>query len=66
MMLLVAFVLAFAIYAIYLIRFLMDDKINSPEDVEKYLGLNVLGQIPNRYDTSRRKKYYGYGQTAEQ
>ncbi len=66
LILLVAFVLAFAIYAIYLIRFLMDDKINSPEDVEKYLGLNVLGQIPNRDDTSRRKKYYGYGQTAEQ
>lgn len=28
------------------IAFLLDDKIKSPEDVEKYLGLSVLGSIP--------------------
>ena len=37
------------------------------EDVEKYLGVNMLGQIPNRDEAQRRKKkgyggyYYGYG-----
>ena len=59
--LLVAFMFAMVVYAIYLIRFLMDDKINTPEDVEKYLGLSLLGQIPNKYDTGKRKKYYAYG-----
>ena len=28
------------------IAFIVDDKIKSPEDVEKYLGLSVLGAIP--------------------
>lgn len=34
------------VYAIYLILFVTDDKINSPADVERYLGLNILGSIP--------------------
>ena len=29
-----------------LIAYFADDKIKSAEDVEKYLGLSVLGQIP--------------------
>ena len=45
---------------IYLVMFLMDDKINDPEDVEKYLKLSILGQIPNKSDAGRRKKYYAY------
>ena len=28
------------------------------EDVERYLGLNLLGQIPNKQDTGRGKRYY--------
>ncbi len=28
------------------VAFILDDKIKSPEDVEKYLGLSVLGSIP--------------------
>ena len=58
--LLVAFAAAAVIYVIYLIMFLMDDKINDPEDVEKYLKLSILGQIPNKQDAGRRKKYYAY------
>ncbi len=58
--LLIAFVGAVVVYGIYFVRFLLDDKVNTPEDVEKYLGLSLLGQIPNKHDTSRKKKYYGY------
>lgn len=57
---LVAMLCAMMIYVFYLIRFLMDDKINTPEDVEKYLGLSLLGQIPNKYDAVRKKKYTAY------
>ena len=28
------------------------------EDVEKHLGLNLLGQIPNKQDAGRGKRYY--------
>lgn len=38
------------VFVIYLIIFILDDKINTEEDVNKYLGLNVLGYIPNRND----------------
>ena len=56
--LLVAFACAIVVYVVYLVMFLMDDKINTPEDVERYLGLNLLGQIPNKQDTGRGKRYY--------
>lgn len=58
--LLVGVAAALVIYVIYLVIFLMDDKINGPEDVEKYLQLSVLGQIPNKQDSGRKKKYYAY------
>ena len=58
--LLIAFACAALVYGVYFVRFLMDDKVNTPEDVEKYLGLSLLGQIPNKHDNSRKKKYYGY------
>lgn len=58
--LLVAFVAAILVYGIFFVRFIMDDKINSPEDVEKYLGLNVLGAIPNKHHLNRRREKYGY------
>ena len=60
MVLLIAFVAGVAVYAIYFIAFMLDDKINSAEDVERYLGVSMLGMIPNRYDVSRRKSKYGY------
>ncbi len=58
--LLIAFVAAVLVYGIYFIRFILDDKINAPEDVEKYLGLNVLGAIPNKNQLGRRREKYGY------
>ena len=58
--LLVSFVAAIVVYGIYFLRFIMDDKVNTPEDVERYLGLNVLGAIPNKNHLSRRREKYGY------
>ena len=57
---LVAFAVAFLVYALHFVLFLLDDKINNTEDVEKYLGLSTLGVIPDRNDISRRKQRYGY------
>ena len=65
LVILIAFVAAVAVYAVFLILHLMDDKINTAGDVERYLGLNLLGVIPNREDACRRKSknrayYYRY------
>lgn len=71
--LLIGLVAALLVYAVYFVIALLDDKINQPDDVERYLGLSTLGIIPNR-DGTRKKKYksdgsyyyyykrsYGYG-----
>lgn len=52
---LVGFVLA---AGIVIARFLLDDSIKTQEDVEKYLGLSVLGLIPEieGADSSKKKK----------
>lgn len=65
MLLLLAFAAAFMVYAVYLILFLLDDKINSAEDVERYLELSTLGQIPYKNDNGRRKKYYASSKTPQ-
>lgn len=57
---LVAVLAAFAVYAIFFIIFIFDDKINDAEDVENYLGLSMLGEIPNRYEALKRKEKYSY------
>ncbi|MBQ8416647.1 MAG: hypothetical protein IJX13_07110 [Clostridia bacterium] len=62
---LIAFVCALAVYGVYFVLYLMDDKINTAEDVEKYLGVSMLGVIPNRQDATRRGRrggYYGYSE----
>jgi len=63
--LLIALVAGFAVYGLYFIRFILDDKISSPDDVEKHLGLNVLGSIPDKNSLRRRRNkeeyYYTYG-----
>lgn len=67
LVILVAIVGAVAVYAVYLIIRLMDDKINTTSDVERYLGFNILGVIPNREDARRRglrrRAYYRYSGT---
>lgn len=61
--LLVGILGAALIYAIFFLRFVLDDKINSAEDVERYLGLTVLGTIPNKNTVNSKKgtyyRYYG-------
>lgn len=53
-----------AVYVVFVVLHFLDDKINTTEDVEKYLGLNLLGVIPNLDDARRRsmrkKTYYHY------
>ncbi|MDO4650226.1 MAG: Wzz/FepE/Etk N-terminal domain-containing protein [Eubacteriales bacterium] len=47
---------AFLIYAVYVIRFLFDDRIRTDEDIEEKLGLSILGSIPDANTMRRRKK----------
>lgn len=56
----VAAIAMVAVYVIFLVNFLLDDKIRTAEDVEKYLGLSVLGDIPNSKGTRRNNKYSRY------
>lgn len=51
---------AVVVYGIYLVAFMLDDKISSPDDVEKYLGLSVLGLVPDAHDATGTK-YSRYG-----
>lgn len=65
---------ALMVYVVYLIFYVFDDKIKTQEDVDRYLGLNVLGMIPNidsagkiksRYYTAYYGKYGQYQHTAQ-
>ena len=62
---LIAIIAAIVVYGVFFVMFLLDDKISTADDVEKYLGVNILGMIPNRFDAQRKKKgksgyYYSY------
>lgn len=50
---LIGFVLA---VAIIIVRFMLDDTIKAQEDVEKYLGISVLGLIPEIETPDSKKK----------
>lgn len=56
--LLAGIITAIAVYAIFLIIFLLDDRIRTEEDIERYLGLSILGDIPNAND--KKNHQYGY------
>ncbi len=43
--------------AIIIISYMMNDSIKTGEDVERYLGLNVLGMIPLEEGVSKRKTH---------
>ena len=60
LVLLIGFVCAFVVYGICFIKFIMDDKINNSDDVERYLGLSMLGVIPNKHESGRKKSKNGY------
>ena len=57
---------ALAVYIAYLLAFILDDKIRTEEDVNKYLKISVLGDIPNAASASGGKysKYSKYGRYA--
>ena len=60
MVLLIAAGCAMVVYLVYFVLFLLDDKINDADDVQKYLKLNILGEIPNRADVGKKKGKYSY------
>ncbi len=56
--LLVGIVVAVLVYTGFLIAYLVDDRIRTEDDIERYLGLSVLGDIPNA--NAAGKGHYGY------
>lgn len=53
---------ALVVYGICLLVMVLDDKVTVAEDVEAYLGLTVLGDIPYKSDNPSKKRggrYYG-------
>ncbi|MBR5239046.1 MAG: hypothetical protein IKW04_00540 [Clostridia bacterium] len=66
----VGLIAAVVTYSIFLVLFLLDTTIKSDEDIENYLGLSILGDIPEanndkknkqKYRYKYRRKGYGYG-----
>ena len=51
---------AILVYCFFLTLFLLDDKLYTDEEIERYLGLSVLGDIPSVNDTKKKKGYYRY------
>lgn len=55
------------IYLLSVLAFLLDDRIRTEEDIERHLGLTVLGEIANLEDVKNGRygygKLYGYGPT---
>ena len=58
--LVIGVVTALIVYAICLIAYFADDRIRTEEDISRYLGLSLLGDIPNAYENTKgRNGYYG-------
>lgn len=57
----VGLVIAVLVYFVFLLTYLLDDTIKSDEDIERYLGLSVLGDIPDADSTHKTRYGYGYG-----
>ncbi len=47
-----------AVYVGFLIAFLVDDRLRDEEDIQHYLGLSVLADIPNIDGSDRKRDYY--------
>jgi len=50
-------------YSVFLVIYLLDDKIMTNDDIERYLGLSVLGEIPDSKEAGKNRYgyYQGYG-----
>lgn len=46
-----------AVFGVYVVLYLLDDGIHSDDDVQRYLGLSVLGRIPDLNSINRQSKY---------
>ena len=64
--LLVGIVAAILVYSAFLLQFLLDDSIRTDEDVERYLGLSILGEIPDADSTKKGAYGYGYGRNSRE
>lgn len=62
--LLIGFTAAVFVYAAFLLAYLLDDRIRTEEDVQRYLGLSILGVIPNASETAKKGYGYGYGKSS--
>lgn len=56
--LVLAVMTALFVYSVFFVAFLLDDRIRTDEDIERYLGLSILGDIPNA--NGNKQKGYGY------
>lgn len=56
---------ALLVYGVYLLAFLLDDRLRTEEDIENVLGLSILAEIPNLGGIQKRRygyyRGYGYG-----
>lgn len=57
---LVGIVAAVVTYLILLVAYMTDDRLWTEEDIKHYLGLSVLGDIPNADQASKKRGYYKY------
>ncbi len=57
---LVGLVAAVLVYGVFFLMFMLDDSVWTDEEIDRYLGISILGDIPDANST--RKKGYGkYG-----
>ena len=56
--LLIGFLAAVAVYGICLVIFVFDDRIRDNERIEQYLGLTVLGDIPDMVEAKKHRRGY--------
>ena len=53
-----AAVVGVVVYLLFLVMFIMDDTLKSEEDCQNYLGISIIGEIPDADDVHKNK--YGY------
>jgi capsular polysaccharide biosynthesis protein len=49
------------VYVCFVLAFLIDDRIRTEEDIQRYLGLSILGDIVNVHEEHKGRYGYGYG-----
>lgn len=57
--LLIGMIASVLVYSAFLIAFLLNDRMDTAEDIQQYLGLNVLGEIPNADRAARAVSGFG-------